>query len=84
MVGVSHTVACTYEIQANATVAHAIGTTIGFRQVGAGQLEITEDAGVTIQVPPGKTAFLRGQYSVASAMKVATNEWYLFGDLEDA
>ena len=82
--GISHGSACTYELQLNATIAHPVGTPIGLYQAGAGALTITAAVGVTMRLPPGKTAVLRGQYAVASVVKLAANEWLLFGDLAPA
>jgi hypothetical protein len=49
-------------------------------QHGAGQTTIAGTAGVTLNSTGGKTK-TTGQYSVATLIKVDTDEWVLFGDI---
>lgn len=71
--------AMTITIPDNATEAFSIGQRIDILQFGAGQVTVAGDAGVTLQATP--TNKLRAQYSIASIIKVGTDEWVLVGDL---
>ena len=65
------------------SVAFRIGQTITVEQAGAGQLTLVEGTSdVTINTP--ETLSLRAQFSVATLVKVGTDEWTLIGDLETA
>lgn len=64
----------------NATVAFPVGTQILLSQYGAGQTTVVATGGVTIRSSGGKLK-LTGQYSAATLVKIATDEWYLFGDI---
>jgi hypothetical protein len=72
-------------IPTNASVAFAIGTVINMIQIGAGQTTIKAvSSGTTTISSTGATAAqpkLRAQYSAASCIKVATDTWYVVGDL---
>jgi hypothetical protein len=61
-----------------------LSTTIGFSvdviQLGSGQTTISGSAGVTIRSAGGRTK-LTSQYSAASLIQRAFNEYYLVGDL---
>jgi hypothetical protein len=70
----------TVTIPTNASVAFPVGTVIEIARVGAGAVTIAAAGGVTIQSADGSLA-LRGQYSVASIRKRATDTWLLAGDL---
>lgn len=59
-----------------------IGMEFQFDQVGVGQIEFTPGAGVTLQCAFGTTK-TRTQYSRATVIKVASNTWRIYGDLED-
>jgi hypothetical protein len=52
---------------------------VDFYQKGAGQTTITPGAGVTLNATPGLKC--RAQNSPASLIKIATDEWLVFGDL---
>lgn len=70
----------------NATVAFPRYTTIGLMQRGAGQVQVVAVGGVTLSIPPGKTASARGQNSIIYLIKrslVSANAWTVEGDLED-
>ena len=74
----------TVTIPPDSTYSYGIGASIDFQQLGAGQTSFVAGAGVTFQAASiNGTAALkfRGQYSVATALKVAANTWALFGDL---
>ena len=64
----------------NASVAFATGTQILLSQYGAGQTSVVAGAGVTIRSADSALKF-RVRYSGATLVKIATNEWYLFGDI---
>ena len=63
----------------NSSVAFPTGTHIDFAQLGAGQVTIAGDVGVTLNYTPGNK--LRAQYSGASIIKIGTDTWMLFGDI---
>lgn len=67
-------------IPLNSSVAFSIGTQILLAQYGAGQTTIVATSGVTIRSNGGKLK-LNVQYSGATLIKIATDEWYLFGDI---
>jgi hypothetical protein len=64
----------------NSSVAFATGTQILLAQYGAGQTTVVAGSGVTVRSSGGKLK-LSGQYSGGTLLKIATNEWYLFGDI---
>jgi hypothetical protein len=64
----------------NSSVAFATGTQILLAQYGAGQTTIVATSGVTIRSNGAKLK-LNAQYSGATLIKIAENEWYLFGDI---
>jgi hypothetical protein len=68
----------TFTIPANGSVAYPIGTHIDFARLGDGTVTIgiTSD---TLRQPIGNK--LRVKYSVATAVKIASTEWLLTGDL---
>lgn len=72
-------------IPTNASVAFAVGTVINVIQIGAGQTTIKAvTAGTTTISSTGASAIapkLRAQYSAASCIKVATDTWYVVGDI---
>ncbi len=67
-------------IPLNSSVAYSIGTQILISQYGAGQTTVVATGGVTIRSSGGKLK-LNAQYSGATLIKIATDEWYLFGDI---
>ena len=74
----------TVTIPPDSTYSYGIGASIDFQQLGAGQTSFVAGAGVTFQAASvnGSAALkFRGQYSVATALKVAANTWAIFGDL---
>jgi hypothetical protein len=64
----------------NSSVAFSTGTQILLAQYGAGQTTIVATSGVTIRSNSAKLK-LNAQYSGATLVKIAENEWYLFGDI---
>jgi hypothetical protein len=67
-------------IPLNSSVAFSTGTQILLAQYGAGQTTIVATSGVTVRSNGGKLK-LNVQYSGATLIKIAENEWYCFGDL---
>lgn len=71
----------TITIPPNSSVAFPVDTIVNFETVGTGDCTIVAGSGVTIRSRNGLK--LAGQYAVATAHKIATNEWILAGDLEE-
>ena len=72
-------------IPTNANVAFPVGTVINVIQIGAGQTTIKAvTSGTTTISSTGASAIapkLRAQFSAASCIKVATDTWYVVGDI---
>ena len=67
-------------IPPNADVEFPIGTQILVSQYGAGQTTLVAGSDVTLRSDLGKLK-ISSQYSGATLIKIATNEWYVFGSL---
>lgn len=79
----SNASAQTYTIPPNSSVSYPVGSVLNIIQIGAGQVSFAAGAGVTI-ASTGATAAapkLRTTYSSATALKVATDTWYVVGDI---
>lgn len=83
LVDMNNGAARTITVPANGTVAFPLGTQIILVRKGAGTLQVVAAGGVTINSVSGNT-FISTQYGAATLVKIATNEWYLFGDLTGA
>jgi hypothetical protein len=74
-----------FQIPTNANVAFPVGTVINVIQIGAGTTTIEAvTPGTTTIESTGATATapkLRAQFSAASCIKVATDTWYVVGDI---
>jgi hypothetical protein len=85
LVTASNAASQTYSIPTNANVAYPIGSQINIIAIGAGQVTIDAvTSGTTTVLSNGATAAspkLRVQYSSASLVKVATDTWYVIGDI---
>jgi hypothetical protein len=85
LVTASNASAQTYSIPTNANVAYPVGSQINIIAIGAGQVTINAvTSGTTTVLSNGGTAAapkLRVQYSSATCIKVATDTWYVIGDL---
>jgi len=85
LVTASNGSAQTYSIPTNASVAFPVGAQINIIQIGAGQVTINAvTSGTTTVASTGATAAapkLRVQYSSATCIKVATDLWYVVGDI---
>lgn len=75
------TTANTVSVPTNASVAFPVGSQITITQYGTGKTQIVAATPATtfIRATPG--SYLRAQYSSATLIKRATDEWYLIGDL---
>lgn len=85
LVTASNAAAQTYSIPTNASVAYPTGTQINIIAIGAGQVTIQAvTPGTTTVASTGATSTapkLRAQYSSATLIKVATDTWYVVGDI---
>lgn len=85
LVTASNGSAQTYSIPTNGSVAFPVGSQINIIQIGAGQVTINAvTSGTTTIASTGATSTapkLRAQYASASAIKVATDTWYVVGDI---
>ena len=85
LVTASNAAAQTYSIPTNANAAFPTGSQINIIQIGAGQVTINAvTSGTTTVLSNGATAAspkLRVQYSSATLIKVATDTWYVVGDI---
>jgi hypothetical protein len=74
-----------FAIPTNGNVAYPIGSSLTLIQIGAGQTTIQAvTPGTTTIASTGATSAspkLRAQYSMATAIKVATDLWYVTGDI---
>jgi hypothetical protein len=75
----------TFFINTDASLNFAIGTSINIIQIGTGTTTITaSNTGTTTIGSVGATSNapkLRTQYSSATAIKIASNLWYIVGDI---
>jgi hypothetical protein len=76
----SNAAAIATTIPPNSTVAFPIGTQVNLMQLGAGAITITAGAGVTLR-SADSLVVTNGQYSVATCVKIDTDEWVLIGNL---
>ena len=85
LVTASNASAQTYSIPTNATAAFAVGTQINLIQIGAGQVTVAAATpGTTTVLSNAATAAqpkCRNQYAALTAIKVATDAWYVIGDI---
>jgi hypothetical protein len=70
----------TITVPPNSAVTFSIGSQITISQYGTGQTTIVAGLGVTLR-SSGNFLKLAAQYSMATLMKVGTNEWYVVGQL---
>lgn len=80
MITMNNASANTATLPANASIAFPTGSEVSFMQLGAGAttIAITTD---TLSVESSLTLVLAGQYAVATAKKVTSTQWVLFGNL---
>lgn len=81
VVSLTNAAAISLQVPTNASVAFPTGTQILLYQGGAGQVTVSAvtPATTTIRAQGSKTK-INGQYGVAGLLKVATDEWVLFGN----
>ena len=81
----SNASAQTLSIPTNASVAFLVGTQINVIQIGAGQVTVNAvTSGTTTVLSNAATAAApktRNQYAALTAIKVATDTWYVIGDI---
>ncbi|CAH1677833.1 hypothetical protein [Chelatococcus sp.] len=80
VVTMSNSSANTLTVPPNSSVAFPIGTQIDLGSFGSGQTTIAQGSGVTINSNGGNKK-LSAQYSAGTLLKVATDVWWLSGDL---
>ena len=83
LVTLSNASAITATVPLNSSVAYATGAIINIQQIGAGQVTLSQGAGVTIN-STGATATapkLRARYSAASIICTASNTFLVVGDI---
>ena len=78
LVTLSNASAITLTVPTNASVAYPIGAQINIEAIGAGQVTVAGDTGVTVN---GTGTKLRVQWSAATLVKLGTDSWTLIGDL---
>ena len=80
MVTMNNASANSVTIPANSSIAFPVGTKLHFCQLGAGTttINITTD---TLSVNSNFTTVLNGQSAVATALKLTSTSWVLFGNL---
>ena len=67
-------------VPTNASVAFDIGDQINLLQLGAGQVTVAGDAGVTVSSEGAKLK-LKDQYAIGTLVKTGTDAWVLVGNL---
>jgi hypothetical protein len=78
LVTLSNASAISLTVPTNASVAFQIGDQVNLLQLGAGQVTVG-GAGVTLR-SQGSRLKLNGQYSTATLVKIASDEWVLLGN----
>ena len=63
------------------SVAFTIGSQVLVNNYGAGQVTIVAGSGVTLR-SDGSKLKIASQYSAATLVKIGTDEWMVFGNLE--
>jgi hypothetical protein len=83
LVTASNASAQTYTIPLNSSVAYATGAQINLIQIGAGQVTVVGAGGVTVASNGATSASpkCRNQYAALTCIKVATDTWYVIGDI---
>lgn len=83
MITINNASARTFTIPSNTSVGFDVGTKLNIMQLGAGQITVAINVD-TLSKDSALTSKLNGQYAVATAVKIATTQWVLFGNLEPA
>lgn len=79
LVTLSNAAAITVTLPQNSALAFPVGGRVDFVWLGVGAVTFAQGTGATVNGTPGLK--LRARYSAASAVKIATNQWLLVGDL---
>lgn len=79
MVAFTSAAAVTATVPTNAETAIPVGSSILISQLGAGQVTVVGDPGVTIHGVPSLTT--AEQYALAELLKIGADEWLFFGRL---
>lgn len=79
LITLSNSSAITLTVPPNSSVAFPVCSQVSLAQIGAGQVTVAGDTGVTVNATPGLK--LRAQYSAATLIKTGTDSWLLVGDL---
>jgi len=83
LVTLSNAGAIAVTIPPNSSVAYPVGAQINMAQLGAGQVTVSGDTGVTV-VSTGATAAspkTRAQYSTLTAVQTSADNWLIMGDI---
>jgi hypothetical protein len=72
--------ATTVTVPPNSSVAFGVGAQIIVAAMGAGAVTVAAGAGVTLRSKDAALA-IDGQYATAGCVKIATDEWLVFGAL---
>ena len=81
MITLNNAAGITMTIPPASSVNFPIGTQIAFQQLGAGQVTLTAGSGVTFRSADDAYKLVK-QYSGAFIMKIASDTWSIFGDVE--
>jgi len=85
LVTASNGSAQTYSIPTNATAAFPIGTQINLIQIGAGQVTVSAATPGTTTISSNAASSAapkcRNQFAALTCIKVATDAWYVIGDI---
>jgi hypothetical protein len=76
--------AITLTVPEAASVAFPVGTRIDLIQLGAGQVTVAGSGAATVSKTALDTLKLRAEFSAATLIHYATDDWLLVGDLEAA
>lgn len=79
LIEMSNAAANTVTVPLNSSVAFPVGQQIHILQTGAGRTQVVATSGVTVNSNVG--LYLRGQWSMATLIKRATDTWLLVGDV---
>ena len=72
----------TITIPPNSSVTYDIDQEIVIQRLGTGSVTITPGSGVTLNIPSGFLAKIKGQYDAVSLVQTAINVWVIYGALE--
>jgi hypothetical protein len=80
VVPINNSSANTLTVPPNDSVAFPVGSVVNIIQTGSGQTTITPGSGVTLR-SEGNKLKTKAQYALVGMVKVATDEWVVFGNL---